>query len=1069
MLELADELNRVSDLQLHLSWLNLESIGLALDDMKEQPSFDATRCQAMLDELKQLSAKGFDGIYEGDTLAWANAEKALKLKRDILLANPLLDADRIVAARYLLGKDDRKAMAPKLGTQNNNWSNQGSASRGGFDAAIVELTNLRGDIHVREVYKPTNTSPISDLRLHWDGDRVMFTQLRDDKRWNVFEVKLDGSGFHPLIENEEPDLEFFDGTYLPDGRIIANSNIGYQRIPCLSGANPVGNMVLYTPAEKNLRRLTFDQDGNWNPVVMNNGRVMYTRWEYTDLTHYYSRIVMHMNPDGTENKALYGSGSMFPNSTFDVQPLPGSGSAFVGIISGHHGIARSGRMIIFDPARGRKNVGGIVQEIPYRNRPVKEEIKDRLVDGVWPQFIKPMPISDKYFLVAAKLSPRSLWGIYLVDVFDNVTCIAEAEGEGFISPVLVRKVSTPPVIADKVKLGDKEATFFIQDIYEGEGLRGIPRGTVKELRLHAYEYAYVSKKSDHNWHGIQSGWDIKRLLGTVPVEEDGSVIFKAPANTPISIQPIDKDGVAVQWMRSWVTGQPGEVVSCIGCHEDQNQIPIPKRVIASQKAPNAITPPEGGVRSFTFDLEIQPILDRACIACHNGEKAFDLRGGKKDKYGYGTSYLNFHPYIHRQGGEGDMVVLQPYEYHPNTSELVRLLKRGHHNVKLTEKEWRTLYNWIDYNAPDKGYFEHGSMNKPPYKGFDEYTRRMELADKYAGGSSVDWEKELRDYAAYLKGKGEIKPVMPEEEEAVKKKNLKVKEWPFDAATAQAKQAADGETRMTVELAPGITMNFVRIPAGEFVMGSYDGPSDTYPTAKVKVDKGFWMAELETTNEQFNVFFPEHDSRFIDQQWKDHVVQGYPANQPEQPVIRVSYEDAMKFCKALSEKTHLKVTLPTEAQWEWACRAGSDADFWYGAMGTDFGTKDNLADKTTLLFAVAGVDPKPMKPTHAMYKHYTFLPKDESVDDGNLVQIGGKRYEANPFGLYNMHGNVCEWTRSNYVPYPYDEKNEEAAAECKVVRGGSFIERPKFSTSYSRKGFLPYQRIFNVGFRVIIED
>ena len=416
-----------------------------------------------------------------------------------------------------------------------------------------------------------------------------------------------------------------------------------------------------------------------------------------------------------------------------------------------------------------------------------------------------------------------------------------------------------------------------------------------------------------------------------------------------------------------------------------------------------------------------------------------------------------------------MVVLQPYEYHPNTSELVRLLKRGHYNVKLTEKEWRTLYNWIDYNAPDKGYFEHGSMDKVPYKGFDEYTRRMELADKYAGGSSVDWEKELRDYAAYLKGKGEIKPVMPEEGETVKKKNLKVKGWPFDAATAQAKQAADGETRMTVELAPGVTMNFVRIPAGEFVMGSYDGPSDTYPTAKVKVDKGFWMAELETTNEQFNVFFPEHDSRFIDQQWKDHVVQGYPANQPDQPVIRVSYEDAMKFCKALSEKTHLKVTLPTEAQWEWACRAGSDTDFWFGAMGTDFGTKDNLADKTTLLFAVAGVDPKPMKPTHAMYKHYTFLPKDESVDDGNLVQIGGKEYEANPFGLYNMHGNVCEWTRSNYVPYPYDEKNEEATAECKVVRGGSFIERPKFSTSYSRKGFLPYQRIFNVGFRVIIED
>ena len=136
---------------------------------------------------------------------------------------------------------------------------------------------------------------------------------------------------------------------------------------------------------------------------MNNGRVMYTRWEYTDLTHYYSRIVMHMNPDGTENKALYGSGAMFPNSTFDVQPLPGHGSAFVGIISGHHGVARSGRMIIFDPTKGRKSTAGMVQEIPHRNRPIKEEIKDQLVNGVWPQFIKPTPLNDKYFLVAAKL------------------------------------------------------------------------------------------------------------------------------------------------------------------------------------------------------------------------------------------------------------------------------------------------------------------------------------------------------------------------------------------------------------------------------------------------------------------------------------------------------------------------------------------------------------------------------------------------------------------------------------------------------------------------------------------
>ena len=1067
--KLHKQVQRMLLLQSELKWLNMEAIRLAYEDMKRIEGFDAVKYLPILTELEQQVKQGFGNIYSGDEAVLVNAEKAVANKRAILLANPLLNGDKILTVRYQLGNRDRRAMAPELGTQSNNWSNQESARRRGFNADIVELSNLRDEVQIRTIYKPDNTSSIADLKLHWDGDRAMFTQTMSDNRWNVFEVKLNNGDCKKLIDNPEPDLEFYDGTYLPDGRIIANSNIGYQGVPCVNGSDPVGNMVLYTPQSKNLRRLTFDQDANWNPVIMNNGRVMYTRWEYTDLTHYYTRIVMNMNPDGTEQKALYGSGSMFPNSTFDVQPLPGYASAFVGIISGHHGVARSGRLILFDPAKARKGAAGMLQEIPHRNRPIVEEVKDRLVDGVWPQFIKPSPLNDTYFLVAAKLDKNDLWGIYLVDKFDNVTCLHKMEGEGYISPIAVRKTVTPPAIPDRVKLDDKQATVFIQDIYEGEGLKGIPRGTVKSLRLHAYEYAYVQTQSDHNWHGIQSGWDIKRMLGTVPVEEDGSVIFNIPDNTPVSIQPLDKDGVAVQWMRSWLTGQPGEIVSCVGCHEDQNQIVIPKRVIASQKAPHALTPPEGGTRSFTFDLEVQPILDRACIACHNGEgKAFDLRGGKKDGRGYGTSYLNLHPYVHRQGGEGDMVVLYPYEYHPNTSELVRLLKKGHYNVQLTDAEWRKIYNWIDYNAPDKGYFNANVLKSFPYQGYDQIERRKQLTDKYAGGAGVDWKKEIADYAAQLKNKGEIKPVMPKKVSPVKEKVLKVKGWPFAPDRVKEMLADEKETVKVLEIAPGVQMTFVRIPAGEFVMGSYHGEPDTYPTTKVKIDKAFWMGELEVTNQQYNTIFPQHDSRYVDQQWKDHVVPGYPANKPEQPVIRVSYNDAMEYCKILSQKTGLNITLPTEAQWEWACRGGSDEDFWFGNLNADFGKKDNLADVTTNKFAVSGVDPQPMSPESPWYKYYTFLPKAANVDDGSLVQVGGKKYEANPFGLYCMHGNVAEWTRSDYVPYPYKE-NPKKVSEYKVVRGGSYIERPKYSTAYSRKGFYPYQCVFNVGFRVIIED
>ncbi len=1068
-LELFEQVSRVYAVQNELEWLNVEAVRLAFADMKRNSRYNVMKYQPLMDELERIAKKGFDGIYRNDATALADATKAIANKRAILLGNPLLDGDKIIATRFNLGAKAHQAMAPNLGTQANNWSNQQSAPRRGHDADIVTFTNLRGDIKTSTVFKPEESASIADLKLHWDGDRVMFTSVMPDSRWNVFEVNLDGKGFKPLIKTVEPELEFYDGTYLPDGRVIVNSNIGYQGVPCVNGGDPVGNMVLYDTKKDDMRRLTFDQDANWNPVIMHNGRVMYTRWEYTDLTHYFTRMVMHMNPDGTENKALFGSGEMFPNSTFDMQPLPGHPSAFIGVISGHHGVARSGRLILFDPMKARKGVAGMLQEIPFRNRPIIPEIKDELVNGVWPQFVKPYPLDDKYFLVSAKLNEQDLWGIYLVDIYDNVTCLMKQEGMGFISPIIVRQTMTPPAIPDRVNLNDKEATVFIQDIYEGEGLRGVPRGTVKELRIHGYEYAYLNTLSDHYAQGIQSGWDIKRLLGTVPVEEDGSVIFKVPANTPISIQPLDKDGATVQWMRSWFTGMPGEVVSCVGCHEDQNQIPIPKRVIASQKAPVKLTVPEGGVRSFTFDLEIQPILDRSCVSCHSGNNGgMDLRGGKKDGRGYGTSYLAIHPYVRRQGPEADMPVLQPYEYHANTSELVRLLKKGHYGVKLTDEEWKSLYNWIDYNAPDKGRFDATNHKDFPYQGFNQFDRRIELNDKYANGAGVDWRKELSDYAEYLKGKGEVVAAKPNRPAPVKEKELNAKGWPVDADGIKQLLTNEKETQKTIEITPGVKLNFVRIPAGEFIMGSYRGQSDTYPTSKVKIGKPFWMAEIEITNAQYTALVPDHDSRYVDQFWKDHTRPGYDGNLPEQPAIRVSYQDAVAFCKKLSEQTGFNITLPTEAQWEWACRAGSASDFWYGDMHTDFAKYENMADAQLSNMAVSGIDPQPMSKDDSWYPYYNYLPKAADVDDGNMNQVDSKLYAPNPFGLYSMHGNIAEWTRSDYLPYPYKEKSK-GASEYKVVRGGSYMDRPKYSTAYTRKAYYPWQRVFNVGFRVIIEE
>ena len=153
------------------------------------------------------------------------------------------------------------------------------------------------------------------------SDRLLFSSLDKNRKWQIYEMNIDGSNLHQKITVDEPDLEFCDANYLPDGKVVATTNIGYNGVPCVHGDDVVANLVSFDPETRDLRRLTFDQDGNWSPIVIPNGRIMYTRWEYTDLTHYFSRIVMHMNPDGTENKALYGSGSYFPNSTFDMKPL----------------------------------------------------------------------------------------------------------------------------------------------------------------------------------------------------------------------------------------------------------------------------------------------------------------------------------------------------------------------------------------------------------------------------------------------------------------------------------------------------------------------------------------------------------------------------------------------------------------------------------------------------------------------------------------------------------------------------------------------------------------------------
>jgi formylglycine-generating enzyme required for sulfatase activity len=267
------------------------------------------------------------------------------------------------------------------------------------------------------------------------------------------------------------------------------------------------------------------------------------------------------------------------------------------------------------------------------------------------------------------------------------------------------------------------------------------------------------------------------------------------------------------------------------------------------------------------------------------------------------------------------------------------------------------------------------------------------------------------------------------------------------------------------------MKLVRVPAGQFVMGSQDGLPDEAPRARVQIAKPFWMGVCEVTNKQYGVFDPEHDTRYLDETGKDHATPGHIANHPDQPVARVSWKEAMAFCRWLSAKTGKTVTLPTEAQWEWAARAGTAGQFHYGDADTDFGPFANLADSSRR-FLYSGFPGGSKLRHHRPYpKDYLYPLRDDRFKDNWFVVDFVGQCKPNAWGLKDMVGNVWEWTLSSYRPYPYkagDGRNSGDAAAKKVTRGGSWYDRPKTAGSSIRLPYESYQKVHNVGFRVIVE-
>ena len=928
--------------------------------------------------------------------------KAQPARQKILLASPLLAFDKLLLVKG----------GPHF---TSNWG--GPNSLGG-EIGYLSQPFTEGK------WTAIHQGRVSDLDLNFDGSRILFSNGRQ-----LSEVKADGTGLRAIASQDDPHVMHFDGCYLPNEQIMFVSTACEQAVPCTGGWH-VGNMHVMNPDGTGQRRIAFDQDHDWNPCVLNNGRVLYTRWEYTDIPHYFTRLLFHANPDGTGQMEYYGSNSYWPNSMYWPRPIPGHPTMVSCIVSGHHGVGRMGELVLLDPAKGRHEAEGVVQRIPGRGRKVEPIIEDGLVSESWPRFAAPYPLAEpetnrgagRYFLVNHKQWPWSPWQVCLVDAFDNVTPIITG---AYGTPIPLRPRFRPPVIPPRVNLASKTGTVYMADVYSGPGLAGVPRGLVKSLRIGSHHYRYGGN-GDTYASSYEGGWDVKRILGTVPVEKDGSAFFDVPANTPLFVQPLDKDGKAVQTMRSWFSVMPGETQSCVGCHEKQNRLPPPKLNLAARKAPEKIRPWLGPTRGFGFDQDVQPVLDRRCVGCHGEGKGIDLRAKqlRKDYKGrYSPAYLALHGYVRRAGYESDYHMMKPAAYAANTASLVQMLKKGHHGTKLTDEEWQRLYTWIDFNIPYAPTWRQS--HQPPAD--EQVARRAKYKRLYA--NLDDRDEDIRPappVATFQRPTGAMS----------KGQTATADGWPWTSEVAKQRQKALAKEELVLDLGDGVSMALVPVPAGQFVMGDARGYPDESRERAVTVSDWFHLAKFEVTNEQYARFDPEHDSGYIDGRGKDRTTRGYAINAPQQPVVRISWARARKFCDWLASRTGRTVDLPSEEQWEYACRAGTNTQWSFGQYNPKNVTM-NIADERIRRWGWGRVE--------------------TGYNDGTKFTAEVGRYTPNAWGLHDLHGNVAEWTRSDAVD----------AAGQKVVRGGSWNDTARHARSASRWRYPAWQPVYNVGFRIIV--
>lgn len=559
---------------------------------------------------------------------------------------------------------------------------------------------------------------IRDPQIHYDARKVIFAYLPRGKRhYSLYEINLDGTGLRQLtgvgedvvpgMEDHQvfspPGWDDFEPTYLSDGQIVFCSTRANRYVQCW--LTQVATLYKCDANGNNIRPVSTNVEQDNTPWPLANGQVAYMRWEYVDRYHMGYHHLWVMNPDGTRHMVLYGN-QLNHGVILAPKPVPHSSKLVVTWSPGHGMREHYGKIALIDPRLG-----------PDDPRGVQYISKDNVHCDPW-------ALSEDRFLAANKTAIEMVNGQGETEVLYRLPAELVQAGYwiGEPRPVLARV--REPVIPDQTDATAEHGTLALVNVYAGRKMRDVAPGTIKNLLIYEVLPKPINYSGAMSEMSAGGTFSVERLVGSVPVSADGSAYFKLPPLRSFLFLAMDGNGHCVKRMHSFTSVMPGERTTCIGCHEPRTETPAADvrdaLLRVTRNAPVDPAPVRGVPEIFDYLRDVQPILDKHCLECHNHDReegGFNISGHWGPLYPIGYIQMSWRDLF----GDNRVVLpyaehsksnFAPYEIGTGSSRLLKLIESGHAGVDLPESERTIIRHWLDAGANYAGTYavnSHGTI------------------------------------------------------------------------------------------------------------------------------------------------------------------------------------------------------------------------------------------------------------------------------------------------------------------------------------------------------------------------